>query len=86
MEDECIRRSRALRAIAISESKETAYDAVSSIEAEKTGRDALKEIDENLRANVMLMVEEPSDYNAGRKDAFEDIDRMVCDYLEDLND
>ena len=82
-----IKRDRALRAIAIAESKETAYDAVSGIEPEKTEIGALKEIDEILSVDVKLLATKsrPSDYDAGLKDAYESFARTIHSYLEDIN-
>ena len=88
MNSDLIKRDRALRAIAIAETKETAYDTVSGIEAEQNGIDILEEIDETLCVNVKLIADEleDSEYNAGRKAAFEDISRVIRSYLGDLNE
>ena len=44
--------------------------------------DVLTEIDEDLCMNVKTTAEmEPSDYNAGRRDAFEDAARIVRSYI-----
>lgn len=85
--NDLIKRDRALRAIAIAETKEAAYDTVSGIEAERNGIDILEEIDETLSVNVKLIAHEieDSEYSAGRKDAFEDISRVIRSYLEDLD-
>ena len=86
MNSDLIKRDRAPRAIAIAETKEAAYDTVSGIDAEQNGIDILEEIDEALCVNVKLIVDEleDSEFNAGRKDAFKDISRMIRSYLEDL--
>ena len=88
MNNDLIRRDRALRAIAIAETKEAAYDTVSGIDAEQNGIDVLEEIDETLCVNVKIIADEleDSEYNAGRKDAFEDISRVIRSYLEDLHE
>lgn len=88
MNNDLIRRDRALRAIAIAETKEAAYDTVSGIDAEQNGIDVLEEIDETLCVNVKIIADglEASEYNAGRKDAFEDISRVIRSYLEDLHE
>lgn len=88
MNSDLIKRDRALRAIAIAETKEVAYDTVSGIDAEQNGIDVLEEIDETLCVNVKIIADrlEASEYNAGRKDAFEDISRVIRSYLEDLHE
>lgn len=44
--------------------------------------DVLTEIDEDLCMNVKITAGmEPSDYNAGRRDAFEDAARIVRSYI-----
>lgn len=88
MNSDLIKRDRALRAIAIAETKEVAYDTVSGIDAEQNGIDVLEEIDETLCFNVKIIADrlEASEHNAGRKDAFEDISRVIRSYLEDLHE